>query len=338
MASTNDITVCYLKDEPRLANLFDSRIKIIKVPFGLRSIPFLRRLYKRIKPDVIHTHCPHADFLGLFAATGLKIKKFTTIHNIWIKWNWNDNIIFYFYRFLLHSLVSECRIIAISSAIKEHLVNRINIPEYRIHLEYNCIPDLILTQSKEGLRLKLGIKIDDYCMLFIGRLEQQKSVDTLIKATETLKATIPNIRTIIIGHGRLKDSLIRQAQSLNIASMISFIQPVVNPEEYYAAADVFVLPSIYEGFGIVILEAFRAGLPVVATNIEGPLELIQSEVNGLLFKPKDYQALADHIFRLYNDPLFARRIGIAGREKYLGKYDIVNYVRRLTNIYTSMNQ
>jgi len=162
MASTNDITVCYLKDEPRLANLFDSRIKIIKVPFGLRSIPFLRRLYKRIKPDVIHTHCPHADFLGLFAATGLKIKKFTTIHNIWIKWNWNDNIIFYFYRFLLHSLVSECRIIAISSAIKEHLVNRINIPEYRIHLEYNCIPDLILTQSKEGLRLKLGIKIDDY--------------------------------------------------------------------------------------------------------------------------------------------------------------------------------
>lgn len=182
MIDEHDITVCYLKDEPRLASQFDSRVKIIKAPYGLGTIPFLRNLYKSLVPDVIHTHCNHAIFLGLFAATGLRIKKFLTLHSIWIKLNWVDYVIFFLHRVLLFVFAPTCTIIAISDSVKEHLHKRIGLPPHRVVKVYNAIPNVTLIENKEELRDKLGIPQKSFCLLFIGRLEKAKSVDTLIDA------------------------------------------------------------------------------------------------------------------------------------------------------------
>jgi glycosyltransferase involved in cell wall biosynthesis len=331
MAKNHEITVCYLKDDARVANQFDQRIKIIKAPYGAKTVSYLRHLFKELQPDIVHTHCPHADILSHVASLGLRLNMITTLHNVWVKWNAADRAIFFIYRVMFN--LCNTRVVAISDVVREHAIHRLRVKSSNVIRLHNAIPDVRVEYTKRDLRTRLGIDHTSFCVLFIGRLEQQKSVDTLIHATAIAKAQIQNLHVIILGHGRLKARLVNMAKSLLLDETITFAEPVPNPEYYYAAADVFALPSVYEGFGIVIIEAFRAGLAVVSTNIEGPKELIRNESNGLLFEPRDYIALSQAIIHLAKDAELRKRIGSCGRETYEGKFTIAEYVDHLTAFY-----
>jgi len=331
LVKNHEITVCYLKDEARVSDQFDPRIKIIKAPYGIKTISFLRKLYKNIRPDIVHTHCPHADILGHVSALGLKLKMFTTIHNVWIKWNAVDYAVFFIYRVLF--AFCKTRVVAISDVVRDHAICRLGVKSKMVSRIYNAVPEVQLEYSKKELRTRLGISQTFFCVLFIGRLEQQKSVDTLIRATAIAKAKIQNLHIIIIGKGSLKEKLVNLSKSLSLNETISFVDPLQKPEDYYATADVFVLPSVYEGFGIVIVEAFRASLPVISTNIEGPKELICNESNGLLIEPQDHNALSESIIRLARDADLRKKIGTCGRKTYEGKFTIPDYVNQLLLFY-----
>ncbi|MFM7857478.1 MAG: glycosyltransferase, partial [Flammeovirgaceae bacterium] len=101
--------------------------------------------------------------------------------------------------------------------------------------------------------------------------------------------------------------------------LVRFEGTKLDTSKYFAATDALVLPSIFEGFGIVIIEAFRASLPVIATNIEGPNELINDSENGLLFSPGDFTGLADQITKLFSSPLLRSEIGKSGNISYVNK-------------------
>lgn len=331
MAKNHEITVCYLKDKSDVANQFDPRVKIIKVPYGVKTVPYLRRLFKDLQPDIVHTHCPHADIFSHVAALGLRLHMVTTLHNVWVKWNAADRVIFFVYRIMFN--LCNTRVVAISDVVREHAMRRLRVKSANVIRLHNAIPEMRVEDTKSTLRTRLGIDHTSFCVLFIGRLEQQKSVDTLINAAAIAKTKIHNLHVIILGHGCLKASLVRLAKTLLLDETISFAEPVPNPEYYYAAADIFVLPSVYEGFGIVIIEAFRAGLAVVSTNVEGPKELIHNESNGLLFEPRDHIALSKTIVRLAKDTELRKRLGKSGRENYEGKFTVAEYVDHLMAFY-----
>jgi len=326
----HSVYLIYLKPLNCLISEIDARIEVKNIPISFSTVSKLKKYYKRIKPDIIHTHLGHADILGSWSARNLDVKVFCTMHNIYFKKNFLDAVFFEIYKLLFLTVVKRGHIISISKAVENHVLNRLQIPKYRSHLLLNAIPlKEILFNKRSSEKINL---------LFVGRLEKQKSIETLLKAVENLK-TIKlkkEFQLIIVGDGKLKNELEQLMKQLKLGTVVTFVGEQKYIDSYYEQADIFILPSIWEGFGIVILEAFRSKVAVIASNIEGPAELIKNEVNGLLFKPKDHIQLSEKIVQLINNKKLRAKIAHNGYLTFTKKYQIDNYVEKLNELYENV--
>ncbi len=317
----HEVTVVYLKGEPFLLPRIDPAVQVIRAPLGPSTVRFLRALMQSTRPDVLHTHLPHADFLGLGASLGVPgTRRVSTLHNIWYKWDYRDYAVFAGYRILYAVVVPDTDVIAISASVARHAATRLGVPASRLHLFRNTIPETVAAPNRGVARGELGLRPEDFVVLFVGRLTRQKSVHTLIEAAGQLRHRVPALKVLLVGEGRgyKEEELIALTASANLGDIVRFCGRTDAPERYLAAADVFVLPSVFEGLGLVVLEAFRAGVPVIASDVEGPAELIENGRNGLLFPPSDDQRLAALLQTLAEDPGLRERLGprVARRSRH----------------------
>jgi glycosyltransferase involved in cell wall biosynthesis len=156
-----------------------------------------------------------------------------------------------------------------------------------------------------------------FTILYAGRLRTRKAVAVLLEAFARLRERVPEARLVLVGDGEQRPALEAQAGRLGIADAVSFEggRPHGAMPEYYRAADVFCLPSLYEGFPLAILEAMAAGLPVVATAVAGVPEAVADGTTGRVVPAEDAPALADVLAELAADRGRARAMGEAGRER-----------------------
>lgn len=329
----NDVYLIYFKGTDLLIPYLNKKICVKKIPLSVSTAKELRRYFKQIQPDVIHTHLGHADLIGIWSARNLKAKIFCTMHNIYIQKNIYDNFYFFVYRFLLNTIAPNTKVISISKSVEKHVLERLCLPESRSILIYNAIsPGSIERSDNFDERKKVNNKIT---LLFVGRLSKQKSVHTLLKAIKILKddGYQELLQVLVVGDGDLRFPLETLSKELQIDKMVSFEGQTANVEPYFLSADIFILPSVWEGFGIVILEAFKSKLAVIATNIEGPSELIENEVNGLLITPNNECELAEKIKLLVNNKSLRDRLAEKGFELFNEKYHIDNYMEELNKLY-----
>lgn len=329
----HELHVIYLKDLTDMVPHFPPGVQFHYVPLGRSCAGKIRQLLLKIKPDVVHTHLGHADLLGLWASRGLPLRQVCTMHNIWFKFSKVDWAIFAAYRLLFATVARRAQVVCISQAVRRHVINRLGVSEKRAHLLYNGVPQGQAFFSRSQARQQLRIKDKDRMVLFVGRLEKQKNVGALLQAVAQIKEKVKRLKLHIIGDGSLRQELATQAQQLGLQGIIEMHGTVGNVEPWFAAADVFALPSIFEGMGIVIAEAFRAGVPVVATNIEGPAELIENGANGLLVPPNDVDALALALLAVLNDVELATELGLNGLNSFNHRFNMDAYARRIEEIY-----
>ncbi|HSL81291.1 MAG TPA: glycosyltransferase family 4 protein, partial [Thermoanaerobaculia bacterium] len=161
-------------------------------------------------------------------------------------------------------------------------------------------------------------------VLFAGRFRTRKAVAVLLEAFARLLREHPGAALVLAGDGEQRGALEARAERLGIAGAVRFagVQPRDALPAWYAAADLFCLPSLYEGFPLAILEAMAAGLPVVATAVAGVPEAVVDGVTGRLVPPEDAAALARALAELAADPERARRMGDAGRRRVETEYAI----------------
>lgn len=153
---------------------------------------------------------------------------------------------------------------------------------------------------------------DRVAVLFVGRLDNGKGLYELLEAQTRLDKTT---RLYLVGDGTLMSDLRNEVDDRNISESVKFIGSVSHDEiqNYYAAADIFCLPSYHESLGIVNLEAMAAGTPVVTTRIDAIEEYIKDGENGLLIPPGDADALTQALSRLANCPDLRSKLAAAGR-------------------------
>jgi glycosyltransferase involved in cell wall biosynthesis len=323
----NEVHLIYFKDKNNLVSDLDKRVIVKQIPLSFRITKKLETYYKKSNPDIIHTHLGHADIFGIWSARNIKTKIFCTMHSVHFKKGQIDKLFFKIYTFLFLMVAKKSVMISISESVENHVIKRLKIPKNRSFLLLNAIPP--------KKRVKLKKNTSKVNLLFVGRLEKQKSLSTLLKAIAFLdtKSLKKEFHLRIVGDGSLKNDLKALSQKLKIKKLVSFEGETKNVETYYETSHIFILPSITEGFGIVILEAFRAGIPVIATNIEGPSELIEDNKNGLLFEPTNHVQLSKKIEELINDEAKRNALAKKGYSTFTEKYHIDTYISKLNTLY-----
>ncbi len=153
-------------------------------------------------------------------------------------------------------------------------------------------------------------------ILAVGRLHEQKGYDLLIEAFKEFATTSSGWQLRIVGDGPLRDALRKQAESAGIDKLVHWEGRIADPYPYYRDAEIFVMPSRYEGTPNALLEAMSCGLPVVVSDASpGPLEYVENNVTGLVVPVGNTKALAKALDSLARDPALRRRLAEAGRKK-----------------------
>ena len=161
-------------------------------------------------------------------------------------------------------------------------------------------------------------------LLYAGRLRTRKAVAVLVEAFARLRERAPATRLRLAGDGEQRPALEDQARRLGLGESVRFEGAVPHDRmpELYAAADVFCLPSLYEGFPLAILEAMAAGLPVVATRVAGNPEAVEDGVHGRLVAPEDPAGLAAALLELVEDEEGRREMGRRARRRVEEEFSI----------------
>ncbi|MEM3062967.1 MAG: glycosyltransferase family 4 protein, partial [Nitrososphaerota archaeon] len=199
--------------------------------------------------------------------------------------------------------------------------------------------DMII-KDKFKARKILNINKEDFLILSVARLEYNKGLDILLKAfSKVLRIfTKENFKLVIVGEGPEKAYLKKLAEKLRITNLVVFtgFQPNEKVQLYYDAADIFVLPSREESFGIVLLEAMAHKLPLIGADNGGIKDIIRPGMNGLLFKTGDVNSLISALIYLIKNEEERINMGNKGAHLVWLEYNSEKIYSILNNIYTSI--
>jgi len=232
-------------------------------------------------------------------------------------------------------LITTCvdRYIAVSRGIAGQLRERFRVSDRKIRVIHNAIPlrtpDMAMNRD---LRSVLAGPAGRAVVLTLARLEEQKGLTYLLDAA----VHVPNAQFVIAGDGRERAALEHQATTLGLGERVLFLGFRADAAELLRSCDLFVLPSLFEGLPLSILEAMAANKPVVASRIAGNDEAVVHGETGLLVPPADAVALADAIRMLLADHGLARRLAAAGEARVRREFSIESMVGRVSALYDEL--
>lgn len=241
-------------------------------------------------------------------------------------------------------------VISLSESEKTFLNQQYGAPLDKVAIVPGGVDLKIFNQIKRPeARKKISVNDDDFILLFTGRLEWRKGIGTLIHAANILKNEIPKLKVLIIGgkiYGRQKNiddykeyqRLLNIVKSLGVDNIINFLGCVDHYRLplFYSAADIFVVPSYYEPFGLVALESMACKTPVIASEVGGLATIIQNNTNGLLFEPRNPVDLKDKILQIYKDSSLSQRLTDIAYKNVIENYSWRNIAEKMSNIYNKL--
>ena len=268
----------------------------------------LARLVRSRGAHAVHTHGVHADLYGRLCLQGLDgVLLLQTRHNddrfrrLWIM------------RLLNQWLARRCvRIVAISDAVREFVCAVEGIPPRKVERIYYGLDAAPAPQNVVDLRTELGWA-GAPLIGFVGRLTGQKGVDVLLNAFAIVHRALPTARLLLIGDGPQRAALAALAGGLQISAAVHFAGWREDARAQMAALNVLAIPSRWEGFGLVTLEAMQAGVAVVASRVSALPEIVLDGETGLLVPAANAAKLAAALLALLQDPQRAMQLGENGR-------------------------
>ncbi len=301
--------------------------------FDLTAIPSLRRVVEKQRPDIVVTNSvkshllfwrsqlwreyPWVAFHHGYTTTDLKMR----VYNRLDRW----------------SLPHARRLVTVCHAFARELANNTGVPLQQIVVQHNSVrpaPEPAVADV-QSLRTRLGIANNERIVLTIGRLSKEKAHIDLLAAFKHLRDTQPEIssKLIIVGDGPECGRLEAAARADGLGERVIFTGQRSDVKLFYAAADVFVLPSHSEGSPYVLLEAMVANLPIVATGVGGVPEIVKNNESALLVSPNDPQAMAAAIARVLTDSQLAQGLTRNSAVLIANQYTPEKYARSLVEIY-----
>lgn len=305
------------------------------IPEGVYKLYTLSR---RGNYDIIHAHLFFAYFYtGLVKLCQPKIKTVTTFHNLAFNAYPANSLVKKIRKWLDCKIVTNLfdKTTAVSTAVKTHYKKYFYLDN--IDIIFNSFPIEQFKEYKQNksdniLEEYVDKKDSDFVVLTAGRYVETKGHKYLIDAIKILNQKYSNLIFLFIGKGPLESFLNEQAPSnLKIISEINHSELM----KIYKQVDLIVVPSVYEAFGLVVGEAMIMEKPIVATEVDGIVEMVTHEKEGLLVPPKDSKALALAIERVYSDKVLRAYLTKHAKEK-IKSFDTKIIARQWKEYYEGM--
>lgn len=287
------------------------------------------RALRALRPDVVHAHLPEACWYALPAAwllrTPVRVAHIQNVH-----WHWPPTM----RRFDRAMGRFATTTLACSQAARRFRVDELGYRPDDIAVVPNAV-DLAAFRrplDRSAARAELGVSPDALVLVCVASLTEQKGHSFLLDAFRLVRDECPEAQLLLVGDGVLRPALERQAKDEGIAA-ISFLGRRSDVPTILAASDLFVLASVWEGLGTVLIEAGAAALPIVATNVDGIPEVVEDGITGLLVPPRAPEALAQRIITLLRDPKRRGAMGRAAGERVGDRFSVQSVTRAVEDVY-----
>lgn len=337
-------TVCCLTERTNLSDKFEqSGIKINHLNVGrhniLQVIIIPIKLYYLMKSQnlsLVHTHLFVSGFFGRLAA------KFNQLPNVVHEQRNETEEIKYLERILELSLGKiTSAVICVSESTKKFVIGVKGISPEKIWVIPNgiSVSRLNLSESNDQTRIlieELNFTDIDQIVIGVGRLEPEKRFDIFIKAAKRIQAFIPKIGFLIVGEGPERTKLESLSNELNLNEVVRFTGFRSDVESLMSISDVFMLTSDYEGLPLTILEAMLMQVPVVASAVDGNLELLGDGKGGILVPRREPTSFADEVIALMQNEDRRKNLGLIGRQWIIERYSIYLVREQIDEVYKSI--
>ena len=304
------------------------------MPLGVRGawrVITLAREIRSQRPAVFHANLtwPLSSKYGLFAAMLARVPVVIAVLHAFVDFPYTAAT-----RLQLRLLASRIDgYLTVSHDLANRMRRTFNLPKGKVQVIHNGIPaDKYIRTDNPNLRAKFSGPSGCPVILTAARLVEQKGLSNLLQAV----ARVPEAVFLLAGDGPLRSALEEQARSLGVDDRVIFLGYRKDIRELLSACDIFVLPSVYEGLPLSILEAMAAGKAVVASHTGGIGEAVIHGETGLLVTPADPYQLAGSIRSLLADPQLAHRFGEAGRERLRREFTVDRMVEQYASTYDTL--
>ncbi len=302
-------------------------------------IPKLITSLLKTKVDIIHAHDYYASssFYGAIASRAKRVPFVLTQHNDDLPPSLIKAFLYLYDSLTLarYTLLQSGKIIALSGNIKSHL-KLMGTNESKIEIIPNGINTRLYAPNQMNL-LEERWGITPPVVLFVGRLDEEKGIEYLLQAFSKVIADIPEAKLVVVGRGPKEMELKSLTRNLGLPNVF-FLGAVENRlmPSIYVGCEVFVLPSLREPFGNVVIEAMAAGKPVIGSYVGGIKDAIIHGVTGFHVPPKSSARMSELLIKLLGDVSLRERMGRNARERAVSVYDEELVIRKIEKVYNDL--
>ena len=314
-------------------------IREVELKNDIKAIYKVRKILKQIKPDIVYLHSSKAGAIGRIAlAFNFRTKIFYNAHGWYFNAQISDK------KKKIFALIEKML------ALKTNKIINISKSEYESALEYKIASERKMCviengidftkfknndKNREETRKKYKIKDDEILIGVVGRLSEQKDPMTMIRAFELVHKENKNTKLIYVGSGELEESVKKYAKEKEILDKVIITGWVNNVEQYIPAFDIAVLPSKWEGFGLVLIEYMACKKPIIASHVGGIKDIIKNEKNGFLVETNNYTMLACKIIETMKNKSINKKF-INENKKVINEYSIENVIAKHLEIMNNL--
>ena len=328
----------------------DGGVKVIPIPSLVRKIDpvqdfrsffSLWRLMIREKPTIVHTHTSKAGILGRLAAKIAAVPIIVHTPHGHVFYGHFRSIPSRVFLVLerLFTRITDCLIALTEEERKDYIQFSVSDPDNSVTIHSGVDIDRYLCAriNREKKKRSLGLSPKALVVGTVGWLLPIKGPMVLLKSMGRVWEKLPEVELVYVGKGDLQGALEAQAFQMGVSEKVKFLGWRDDVEEIMPIMDLFVLPSLNEGMGRVLVEAMAAGRPIVASDVGGIPDLVTHEKTGLLVPPGNWQALAGAILQVLMDTEKARRMGEKGRAR-CHRFSLQTMLEELESLYRNLLQ
>jgi glycosyltransferase involved in cell wall biosynthesis len=347
LAAGHEVAVAAPPDSEVFAGAVDAGLPVYPVPMvgpldpaaDVRAVRALVRVLRAECFDVVHAHGFKAGLVARVATILAHVPAvIVTVHNHVLYRDDISRFTKWRYRAAEWALAARTdRYIAVSDSLRDELIGAYHLPASKVITVHNGIePGAFLApQNRTHAREAYGLPVEGLVLGTACRFAPQKGLDTLIAALPEVRDRMPGTVLALGGDGPLAEELLAQAAESGVADAIVWTGVVDDMPKFFAALDVYVLPSRSEGLPLALVEAAAAAVPTIGTRAGGTPEVIIDRETGLLVDPEDWHGLAGACIRLLEDSERAKALGAAARKRAIGEFSPGAMIDRTLQVYAA---